>query len=581
MLPLGNLSNWGQNAFNEEVALRREEEERRRSTIQPLRIQIPPNYSSQNLANFYLQEDIECMAQYRNESGNLTMPDEFKEISDSDVYFYLGHGSTLLDNGRPIIRTVPDDCIYITQTVCGIVNMFDEKLIKAFMNSKNEKIWKDPITYIQDLRKILKDVPGIHIHMPGCTYTDTSFLPFSSNGDAGNRSHFLQYSGLLSLADAKTIPEESDYVKGMHEDLRDGTVDASVIEELYRYSSFPKTKEKKIRSYVPRGVSLESISLVKNANGKVLIADIVNQNNNLSDNYPVSRILEMKPGIHFNFLCRSIKITEQKRNVTLRRKHSALLQNTIANTISKLAGMGFASKNAKEELSNDKSVLSFIKAVSEEIEERKEIQAVYTAYRDLEYYGYSESKEYLREIFEEIYKEEFFALLAKVAEATDPDTIDKLKKQRESLVKVLDLRIPDLDNNPKRFSMEIELMVIMALTALTVKDFEFYRFLCKRGVDVGRLYTLLKEHVKDGILTREELEAIDPYLDECHRERTEYVYPNSNNNNDRLRNTSNNNNESVRSYANNGSSNRNSPHSESGKGGRRKTLRKKRKSSAA
>lgn len=417
--------------------------------------------------------------------------------------------------------------------------------------------------------------------MPGCTYTDTSFLPFSSNGKATDRSHFLQYSGLLSLADAKRIPEESDYVKGMHEDLRDGTVDASVIEELYRYSSFPKTIEKKIRSYVPRGVSLESISLVKNADGKVLVADIVNQNNNLSDNYPVSRILEMNPGIHFNFLCRSITMTERKRNITLRRKHSALLQNTIANTISKLAGMGFASKNAKEELSNDKSVLSFIKVVREEIEERKEIQAVYTAYRDLVYYGYMESKEYLREIFEDIYKEEFFDLLEKLAEATNTDTIDKLKRQRESLVKVLDLRIPDLDNNPKRFSMEIELMVIMALTALTLKDFEFYRFLCKRGVDVERLYTLLKENVKDGLLTREELEAIDPYLDECHRERTEYIYPNSNNNNNgRLRNTSNNNNESVGSYASNTNTNRNSPHSESGKGGRRSKTQKGKRSAA-
>lgn len=528
----------------------------------PLRIQIPPNYSWQNVANFYLEKDIECMAQYRNESGKLTLPDKFKDIPDKDVFFYLGHGGTLLDTfGRPSIQTVPENCIYITQTVCGVVNTLDPTVIRSFMDPENARIWKDPLTHVRELRRLFRGATGIHIHMPGCTYTDSTFLPISTNGKPTDISHLIQYSGMLTLETAKTIPEDSKYIGGTMSDLPDGLVDANIIKEIYKYSVFPVIEEQKGSNHMPNDEDLESIHLYKNAENKVKIADIINQANTLTDNYPVSRILEMKPGIHFNFLCRSVSVgANKRRNITLRRKHSALVQNTIGNTISKLAGMGLRGKN---DFGNDKAVLSFIKSVRDNIEEKNDLESIFDAYIDLRFHGLHESKKYLRKIFETLYKEEFVSLIEKLAEEEDEDKIQSLKAQIGRLVKLLDMRIPYLDQ-PTYFDMEIELMVFMAFTALVLNDYELYYFLCKRGVDVNRLYSKLEEQVKNGSMEKELLESMMPSLEECNDERKHFVYSNTNTNDNT--NTS-----SVKSYRSNNSNNR--------RGGKRKT--KKRKSSAA
>ena len=59
------------------------------------------------------------------------------------IYYYAGHGEDECDpvNHKPIVRQVPNDCIYITITECGVyaeIDLFDNPREKLFRSKAPE-----------------------------------------------------------------------------------------------------------------------------------------------------------------------------------------------------------------------------------------------------------------------------------------------------------------------------------------------------------------------------------------------------------------------------------------------------------
>jgi hypothetical protein len=78
--------------------------------------------------------------------------------TNNKAYMMLGHGGTGLG-----IHDVPDNCVYITKTICGTVTLSDNnKLIKLFFN--NKELVKDPcgINNFSELNRIISKGSKAH-----------------------------------------------------------------------------------------------------------------------------------------------------------------------------------------------------------------------------------------------------------------------------------------------------------------------------------------------------------------------------------------------------------------------------------
>ena len=196
--------------------------------------------------NEQLQRNIDCMNQYRNSNGKLQLPEQFKSLPDSQIYFYHGHGGTICDEyGHPVIKVVPDNCIYISQTVCGLINVHKIDLVRAFLNEEYAHIWRDPIANLDTIKEIIGtlayDIPGIHIHLPGCTYTDTSYscLGYHDLKELTDKEgHKLYFSGIMSLEDAHRVDNENPYIEGVIFEPED-YLNMDDVSGSFGYSFFP------------------------------------------------------------------------------------------------------------------------------------------------------------------------------------------------------------------------------------------------------------------------------------------------------------------------------------------------------
>lgn len=143
-----------------------------------------------------------------------------KALSDDvPIYLYSGHGTDLCeDDNTPVIKVVPDNCIYITLTTCGKVLSAKMKYILEQFHTKNKNITailQKP--YIpgnkQKIAKFFRqDEEDVHIHYPGMTYIENMFYPLASYETEFTR--YIQNSGLLeksAFEEDKLIQEEYDF----------------------------------------------------------------------------------------------------------------------------------------------------------------------------------------------------------------------------------------------------------------------------------------------------------------------------------------------------------------------------------
>lgn len=291
--------------------------------------------------NITLESDLACRDQYKVD-GVLQMPPNVLHREDN-VFFYLGHGSDICtDDGGLDIRKVPDNCMLITQTVCGLVNDIPPAIIRKFIDPANRDIWMNPIAHIEELKAFFGQFPNIHIHLPGCSYVNSSFSALSDfETEQSNNTLEEIYthrvnvglSGLLSLQGANTIPLDNEYIDNKRLVLNkyqgETYIPFATVQQFYPGSIFPPAIQKKEEgSFFPAS----HIQLNVDNDGDVKFEEFKEEIYRIANQFPISRLMELYPGIHYNFLCRVARNCEPER-ITLRRTLSATVQNTPLNSL--------------------------------------------------------------------------------------------------------------------------------------------------------------------------------------------------------------------------------------------------------
>ena len=102
---------------------------------------------------------------------------------NAPIYYYGGHGNDVCDPRTrvPIVRIVPDNCIYITISECGF-KTFIQGGEEDFFRHKLSRFllrYPDVADHKQNIAKAVKRKPNwLHIHMPGTPYVVSHLHPF-------------------------------------------------------------------------------------------------------------------------------------------------------------------------------------------------------------------------------------------------------------------------------------------------------------------------------------------------------------------------------------------------------------------
>ncbi len=262
----------------------------------------------------------------------------------SEAYFYLGHGSDFCDREKkPVIKTVPPGSVYISATVCGIVNRLkSEKLLtEAFMNKNNEALLRNPTPEgLQKVFKDLMDVSTLHIHKPGDTYVENEYYPISHHklgyknkwitrtnwyDNAKAQYYYLNPSGIYRLSDVlklkpENIPKnkiisKTTFLNASGKEITSFKISKEDVLSSLEYAIYPKltTPDKKKFSFFTD----KDMDYITNKYKK-----------------KASYLLESYPGVHYNFLCRVVK-PECQRSALVRRMESAEKFETLPATFEK------------------------------------------------------------------------------------------------------------------------------------------------------------------------------------------------------------------------------------------------------
>lgn len=449
--------------------------------------QVPDAEENASAAVRNLPEPEAAVPNYQlNLNENIRCKEEFEglEVPDERIYFYLGHGGSMTTPDHNLkIERVPPNCIFITQTVCGIVNTSVEKIFKAFADKKNAAMWRDPVNHLNEFNALFGDLPGIHIHYPNCTFVDTSFQPCSDNGDRG--VHHIEYSGMVPLSKAHTIsfkkePQGFDLYTQLNIDkmIEEGKipgVSEQTVREMYRYSDYPTLKitPGKKQLYIPPKTGTMA---VYSESGIVPFESLIQGSSSLSNSNSMLDLMNQYPGIHFNFLCRSLKVglnPERRRQLTLRRRHSAVVQKSVMNSIAKIANIGFNFGTKYGEMTNDKDVLEFIQTVEDEIRAEDNMKKFYGAMHKLRNLGFAQSYNYMLLVFTHKYLTQFYTLLQNNA------SIDEIKAH----INILQQDIKYI--NQPMYELERYLLDQMATMAFSMGNRVVTRHLCRRGAPLS------------------------------------------------------------------------------------------------
>lgn len=205
------------------------------------------------------------------------------------VFFYEGHGYDKCDaKGELIIKTVPDNCIYMTITSCGLHSNYDYHQLRFITDPDLLLLFLHPTK--PKYRKAIAPLLGvkeedIHIHLPGDTYVDAGFLPISywkkPNGIE------MSLSGIISNDDVGNIKDKRIFDTTLYKkDIP--------IEEFLTYFPGKLPSAEIIRKKIPTS----SLRI-----GTIDLTDLNILSNNLERS--VSEIMSKRPGIHYNLVCRS------------------------------------------------------------------------------------------------------------------------------------------------------------------------------------------------------------------------------------------------------------------------------------
>lgn len=517
------------------AAERRERNERERKFREE---QAAENARLNQEANAQIQRNIDCKNRYKNSSGKLQLPPQFQGLPDSQIYFYHGHGGTICDEyGFPIEKIVPENCIYITETVCGIINAFGSDLIRAFLDKKNAPIWKDPVGHFDELKKILRldgknSVQGLHIHLPGCTYIDTTYQPIGYH-DLKDRyeidKHKIVFSGIMTLEAAHTVPDDSVYIEGALLDYTE-LVDYDTIVNSYAYSCYPEIYE--VKEYVVPNEIKDTLLFypeIVDGKKKIPISDVTSQGAEISKNVPVSKLMEKFPGIHFNMLCRSFGaedvncLKRSKKAVTRRRRHSAVVQNTVYDSFKKLVNMGTRFPSKAKRVANDNSTLDYLESVSRNIRQNPDLVKIYDLYDYIRYLDeLTKTRTAIGNLFKELFNDKVIDLFWKLDDAKNSNEIESIKKQIYDLIHILKIDVYKAETYSE-YNFENKLLLEIAWLAAHAGDTEIFDHVC----GIGKLQDLENQEFQPNVKKSEWINRCASIFSHAW---DNYISPNNNSN---------------------------------------------------
>lgn len=233
------------------------------------------------------------------------------------IYFYAGHGEDLCGdtNHKPIIRKVPDNCIYITITECGQfadIVLEDNPREKLFRNTTTMKknLLRYPFVagHKKKLAKLfeLSSPSSIHIHYPGMEYVESFFQPaaFWDQGDEGqwnnaaSAAFVFTRSGLLDKKKMEANPKP--YKEVVSESADSFYITKNELVKFYADSVHPTPAfvNDILEATFPEKYALEGEDI------QMFIETLVDKmENQLTNTY----MMEKFPGIHYNMVCRSVE----------------------------------------------------------------------------------------------------------------------------------------------------------------------------------------------------------------------------------------------------------------------------------
>lgn len=196
-------------------------------------------------------------------------------------FLICGHGGEIcLDNGKLEIVDMPDKCVYVTFTECGLTRSGLQIYEKIFKDKHNLKYLNNPIKY----QKELEDLFGqrIHVHHKNATeLASRSYvnIAYKLIGDHNNKDKcMIETSGLIEITEnlyTKKIPIQSSFVD---------CNEKYALHEYFQGSVYP-SKEILKKYMLEKPLSIKE--LVENI-------PIITQ----------KELFELKPGIYYNPLCR-------------------------------------------------------------------------------------------------------------------------------------------------------------------------------------------------------------------------------------------------------------------------------------
>jgi hypothetical protein len=237
---------------------------------------------------------------------------------------------------------------------------------RAFSDPENAHLWKDPLRYKEEIIHLFNRKTNLHIHWPGCTYVDSTFYGMNESiiekDKDGNPTKIkLALSGFMPLDYALVVAEDNltEYFSQKEYNLLNFELFTKDLEGYLAYNLFPKIPDE--LQTASETVSPRYYKLITSYEGM---------------RKPVSELMAEFPGIHYNFLCRSVG-EECKPAAIRRRRHSAVVQKTNLNTLRKLA-------NIQNETMSNENILASAQSMSNFLTEKKNLLPL--LYRSFEKY---------------------------------------------------------------------------------------------------------------------------------------------------------------------------------------------------
>jgi hypothetical protein len=174
----------------------------------------------------------------------------------AEIYYYGGHGEDLCDRRTklPIIRLVPENCIYITISECGFSTEIKGGEEDFFRSVESDRTLRYPEVGGNKLAiaNILQQKPNwVHIHMPGTPYVASFLSPFSY----WSRNQFagLAQSGLCNKKKLETMGSRAKYT---YRDIPYISKPQTGKQILNRLNHLPYAEEKKTEARRLMGIRM-------------------------------------------------------------------------------------------------------------------------------------------------------------------------------------------------------------------------------------------------------------------------------------------------------------------------------------